>query len=48
MNFEAVDAMGSLVVDHEALMSGLADRVDTVRDRGGTRVTLLFEGAVAG
>jgi anti-sigma regulatory factor (Ser/Thr protein kinase) len=25
------------------LMSGLADRVDTVRDRGGTRVTLLFD-----
>ena len=30
------------------LMSGLADRVDTVRDRGGTRVTLLFDGTVAG
>ena len=30
------------------LMSGLADRVDTVRDRGGTRVTLMFDRAVAG
>jgi anti-sigma regulatory factor (Ser/Thr protein kinase) len=30
------------------LMSGLADRVDTVRDRGGTRVTLLFDRAVGG
>jgi signal transduction histidine kinase/serine phosphatase RsbU (regulator of sigma subunit)/DNA-binding NarL/FixJ family response regulator len=28
------------------LMSGLADRVDTVRDRDGTRVTLLFDRAV--
>ena len=30
------------------LMSGLADRVDTVRDRWGTRVTMLFGHAVAG
>ena len=30
------------------LMSGLADRVDTVRDRWGTRVTMLFDHAVAG
>jgi signal transduction histidine kinase/CheY-like chemotaxis protein len=30
------------------LMSGLADRVDTIRDRGGTRVTLLFDRAAGG
>ncbi len=30
------------------LMSGLADRVDTVRDRWGTRVTMLFDHAVPG
>ena len=30
------------------LMSGLADRVDTVRDRWGTRVTMLFDHAVRG
>ena len=30
------------------LMSRLADRVDTVRDRWGTRVTMLFDHAVAG
>jgi anti-sigma regulatory factor (Ser/Thr protein kinase) len=28
------------------LMSGLADRVDTVRDRWGTRVTMLFDHAL--
>ncbi len=30
------------------LMSGLANRVDTVRDRWGTRVTMLFDHAVPG
>jgi signal transduction histidine kinase/CheY-like chemotaxis protein len=30
------------------LMSGLADRVDTVRDRWGTRVTMVFDHAVPG
>ncbi|MGO9355244.1 MAG: SpoIIE family protein phosphatase [Mycobacterium sp.] len=30
------------------LMSGLADRVDTVRDRWGTRVTMVFDQAVPG
>jgi hypothetical protein len=30
------------------LMSGLADRVDTVRDRWGTRMTMVFDHAVPG
>jgi hypothetical protein len=29
-------------------MSGLADRVDTVRTRAGTRVTLRFDHALTG
>jgi hypothetical protein len=29
-------------------MSGLADRVDTVRDRWGIRVTMVFDHAVRG